>query len=150
MRNDPEARTGIVADAEQMRLEHDEHAVRLTTVHRSKGLEYPIVFCPFLWCGPVGDDEGRALPRPRRRRPRQARPRLARARARTSALAEREELAESLRLLYVALTRAKHRCYVVWGRFYGSDELRRSATCCTRAKSRSSRSRSRSRSASAR
>src|SRR5262249_57341476 len=27
----------------------------------------------------------------------------------------REELAESLRLLYVALTRAEHRCTVVWG-----------------------------------
>ena len=31
--------------------------------------------------------------------------------------AEREELAENMRLLYVALTRAKHRCYLVWGRF---------------------------------
>jgi exodeoxyribonuclease V beta subunit len=35
-------------------------------------------------------------------------------------IAEREELAESLRLLYVALTRAEHRCYAVWGRFYKS------------------------------
>ena len=30
--------------------------------------------------------------------------------------AEREALAERLRLLYVALTRAEHRCYIVWGR----------------------------------
>lgn len=32
-------------------------------------------------------------------------------------LAEKEELAENLRLLYVAFTRAKNRCYLVWGRF---------------------------------
>jgi len=32
-------------------------------------------------------------------------------------LAEKEELAENLRLLYVALTRARSRCYFVWGRF---------------------------------
>jgi exodeoxyribonuclease V beta subunit len=30
-------------------------------------------------------------------------------------LARRESFAEDLRLLYVALTRAKHRCYFVWG-----------------------------------
>ena len=34
---------------------------------------------------------------------------------RRKAQARREELAESLRLAYVALTRAKHRCYTVWG-----------------------------------
>jgi exodeoxyribonuclease V beta subunit len=33
------------------------------------------------------------------------------------AFAEKEELAENLRLLYVALTRAKCRVYLVWGRF---------------------------------
>jgi exodeoxyribonuclease V beta subunit len=33
------------------------------------------------------------------------------------ALADKEELAENLRLLYVALTRAKCRVYLVWGRF---------------------------------
>ncbi|HSO72577.1 MAG TPA: PD-(D/E)XK nuclease family protein, partial [Thermodesulfobacteriota bacterium] len=31
--------------------------------------------------------------------------------------AEQEELAENLRLLYVSLTRAKNRCYLIWGRF---------------------------------
>jgi exodeoxyribonuclease V beta subunit len=28
----------------------------------------------------------------------------------------REEMAENLRLLYVALTRAKSRCYLIWGK----------------------------------
>jgi exodeoxyribonuclease V beta subunit len=31
--------------------------------------------------------------------------------------ARREILAENIRLLYVALTRARHRCYLVWGKF---------------------------------
>ncbi|MCJ7596393.1 MAG: UvrD-helicase domain-containing protein, partial [Desulfobacterales bacterium] len=35
----------------QLRLESDENAVRLVTVHKSKGLEYPVVFCPFAWDG---------------------------------------------------------------------------------------------------
>ena len=35
--------------------------------------------------------------------------------------ASREKLAEKLRLLYVALTRAKHRCHVVWGQVSGME-----------------------------
>ena len=34
---------------------------------------------------------------------------------------EKEALAENLRLLYVALTRAKNRCYLAWGRFKDAD-----------------------------
>ncbi len=31
------------------RLESDADAVQVPTIHRSKGLEFPIVYCPFLW-----------------------------------------------------------------------------------------------------
>ncbi len=103
----------------QLRLESDENAVRIVTIHKSKGLEYPIVFCPFLWqdskpkSGPfVFHDEGDGMrltldlgsPQGDEHR----------------ALAGREQLAENLRLLYVALTRAKNRCTVVWGPFNGA------------------------------
>jgi exodeoxyribonuclease V beta subunit len=37
------------ADEYQLRLESDENAVKIETVHKSKGLEYAIVFCPFNW-----------------------------------------------------------------------------------------------------
>jgi len=119
MRSDAEARATIAADSEQMRLEHDEHAVRLTTVHRSKGLEYPIVFCPFMW-KVFGGNEKDARFHDRADGDRVKLDLGSEAHAEHKRAAEREELAESLRLLYVALTRAKHRCYVVWGRFYRS------------------------------
>ncbi len=35
----------------QLRLENDEHLVKIVTIHKSKGLQYPIVFCPFVWDG---------------------------------------------------------------------------------------------------
>ena len=98
----------------QLRLESDEHLVKIVTIHRSKGLEFPVVFCPFAWY--------------RRQR-------------RTETTAQYHELdgdfaeildlnpsseararewiedqADELRLMYVALTRAKYRCVVTWAR----------------------------------
>lgn len=110
------------AEEHQLRLESDENAVKLVTIHKSKGLEYPVVFCPFIWDGSritkkkdpfVFHDPGEhmkmtldlgseEIEKNRRH-------------------AEKELLAENLRLLYVALTRAKNRCYVVWGRFNEAD-----------------------------
>ncbi len=102
----------------QLRLETDEAAVKVLTIHKSKGLEYPVVFCPFMWDGSRvrkanepftfhnPEDHLRLtldLGSPRKDENR--------------VFAEREQLAENLRLLYVALTRAKNRCYLVWGRF---------------------------------
>lgn len=98
-------------EAYQIRLETDEHAVKILTVHISKGLEYPIVFCPFLWVGirdydnvisyhekyDMVKDFGSGEYQQMRK------------------YARKELLAESLRLLYVAVTRAKHRCYIVTG-----------------------------------
>lgn len=101
----------------QLRLESDDRAVRIVTVHLSKGLEYPIVFCPFTWGGvredkecalfhdgydvvvDIGSDDFAAHAR----------------------AAMVEGLAENLRLLYVALTRARFRCYLAWGKFRDSD-----------------------------
>ncbi|MDY0041160.1 MAG: exodeoxyribonuclease V subunit beta, partial [Desulforhabdus sp.] len=105
-------------DEHQLRLESDENAVRLVTVHKSKGLEYPIVFCPFTWDGSkikrtaepfLFHDESDRM---------QLTLDLGSPQAEANrAKAEKELLAENIRLLYVALTRARNRCYLVWGRF---------------------------------
>jgi exodeoxyribonuclease V beta subunit len=113
-----------VADAERTdaeeerarRLESDAEAVQVLTIHRSKGLEFPIVYCPFLWDPtwirsrePVSFHdpatgyrhtidvglEGRTYRR-------HARQHLI------------EQRGEDLRLAYVALTRARHQAVIWW------------------------------------
>jgi exodeoxyribonuclease V beta subunit len=101
------------SDDRLLRLESDEDTVKIVTLHSAKGLEYPLVFCPSLWqrserlkneknlvrCHENGEmiaDLGSEQFVARRQQ------------------ALTEELAEDLRLFYVALTRAKYRCYIAW------------------------------------
>ncbi|GAW67951.1 exodeoxyribonuclease V subunit beta [Geoanaerobacter pelophilus] len=103
----------------EIRLETDEAAVQLVTIHKSKGLEYPIVFLPFCWAEYAGKDEGALF------HDEDGRVVLdigSEEMAEHKAQAAREALAESLRLLYVALTRGKHRTYLVWGAFKDAGE----------------------------
>jgi exodeoxyribonuclease V beta subunit len=107
------------SDNRQRRLESDADAIQVLTIHRSKGLEFPVVYAPFLWDrwtpkrGEVfsfhKDGGGRVLdvggPPAGRDDPDQAV---------NWATSVREELGEELRLAYVALTRARHRCVVHW------------------------------------
>jgi len=91
-------------DQQMLRLESDANLVQIVTIHKSKGLEYPVVFLPFTWdgkessdalfydesqeslrCDLVGDFKEQRIT---------------------------EGLAEEVRLLYVALTRASAKCYV--------------------------------------
>jgi len=99
-------------DAE-LRLEDDEALVKIITIHKSKGLQYPIVFVPFLWsCKQV--DRAKAvyfhdaelLPCVDLGSPDLEQNWL---------IAEKERLAEDVRLLYVALTRARSKVYLAWG-----------------------------------
>ncbi|MED5463326.1 MAG: exodeoxyribonuclease V subunit beta [Myxococcota bacterium] len=105
--------------AEQIRLETDHDAVEIVTTHHSKGLEYPVVFCPFLWGGSElrkADDQ-----HPRFFDPEGEHYSIdvsihdTDEKNQHRRLATQESLAESLRLLYVALTRASTRCVVYWG-----------------------------------
>jgi len=104
----------------QLRLESDELAVKIITIHKSKGLEFPVVFCPFSWESSLIKEKGKKAKEVVFHD-------INRNRNLTFdigskeinnhiAFAQNELLSENLRLLYVALTRAKEMCYLVWGR----------------------------------
>ncbi|MEW6365736.1 MAG: UvrD-helicase domain-containing protein [Acidobacteriota bacterium] len=108
-------------DEELLRLESDASLVKLLTVHSAKGLEFPIVFCPFAWDGRLwarGEPDAAVLYHDPRRA---GAPviEIGGASEEGRRLAEVEKLAETMRVLYVALTRAKHRCYAVCGKIRG-------------------------------
>ena len=101
-------------EASLLRLESDENLLKIVTIHKSKGLQYPVVLAPFLWDSsfldraqePVvicHDQTGAAIAD------------LGSEDREENRLRQRREaLAEELRLLYVALTRAENRCLVCW------------------------------------
>ena len=97
----------------QLRLESDENLVKIVTVHRAKGLEFPVVFCPFAWFGHRPGAETTA----EYYDPNAATPVLD-VRPAPAALDRQsdEQHSDELRLLYVALTRARYRCEVTWAR----------------------------------
>ena len=106
----------VRSDEDQIRLESDEKAVKVVTVHKSKGLEYPVVFCPFVW----GDSnvKGDVLSFHDEHNDWRLTCDIGSSDRECSKESARKELlAENVRLLYVALTRARHRCYLVWGKF---------------------------------
>lgn len=103
----------VSADEQQLRLESDEDAIKIITLHSSKGMEYPIVFCPYLW------QRGDRLKKEKL---------IIKCHEKAKMIADLgseqfeqhrqvaldEELAEQLRIFYVAVTRAKYRCYINW------------------------------------
>ncbi len=108
------------ADVTEMRLESDASAVRLVTIHKSKGLEYPIVFCAFLWRGVEPSKNRERDPLVIRRATGGPLVDLAGYRDSTHREAYAADmLQEHLRLLYVALTRARNRCYLLTGPISG-------------------------------
>jgi len=98
-------------DEHQLRLESDTQRVKIVTLHACKGLEYNIVFCPFLWQGKKFHDSEIITAH----QGEQAIVDFGSAKFNESKVqAEKEQLMEQLRLLYVALTRPVHRCVIFW------------------------------------
>jgi exodeoxyribonuclease V beta subunit len=108
-------------EEQQLRLESDEQLVKIVTIHKSKGMEYPVVFLPFIWSSREVKDEGVISFHDEHSHSLHADLGSDR-RAGHLQLARRERLAEELRLLYVALTRAQQRCYFCWGHLRGAAE----------------------------
>ena len=111
-------------DATQLRLERDAGSVKVLTIHRAKGLEYPIVYCPYLWMGRllVADDADFPRFHDRDDGDRLCLDLGSNRFDQSTKAAKLEALAENLRVTYVAITRARHRCTVVWGPFDGAQK----------------------------
>ena len=98
---DPESH----GDSHKLRLESDADLVKVVTIHKSKGLEYPLVFLPFI----ANHRPVKAEDVPLRWHDGEGNLQLSlEADDAILATADRERLGEDLRKLYVALTRARH------------------------------------------
>ncbi|MCF7522175.1 exodeoxyribonuclease V subunit beta [Neisseria sp. ZJ106] len=113
-----QAAEGQVGDNNILRLESDEELVKIVTMHASKGLQYPLVYCPFVWDAAdntagewqiIHRQEGSEL--------------LAKTQLSENDLTQLgdEETAERLRLLYVALTRSEERL-TIYAAAFGSSK----------------------------
>ncbi|MEJ2766611.1 exodeoxyribonuclease V subunit beta [Photobacterium sp. MCCC 1A19761] len=96
-------------DEQQLRLESDRNLVQIVTIHKSKGLEYDLVFLPFV-CGYRAADTALFHDEATQQAVLDVT-----GQEESLALAEQERLAEDLRLIYVALTRAVYGCYIGMG-----------------------------------
>ena len=112
----------VVPEEHQTHSDRDDGAVAVVTVHRSKGLEFPVVICPYLWESASGGGRGPGRIGRRWHPPDADSPHLdlhlhsgwgpgyqADLQQRGAEEKERERLA------YVALTRARHRLVLAWG-----------------------------------
>jgi exodeoxyribonuclease V beta subunit len=104
-------------EEQQLRLESDENLVQIVTLHKSKGLQYPVVFLPTL--ARMTADLGK-LNRFHDAGSGNALTYELRSQGTHRNAHDAERLQEDLRLVYVALTRAIHRCYLPWGALYGA------------------------------
>jgi exodeoxyribonuclease V beta subunit len=109
---------------QQQRLVASGDLVTVSTLHASKGLQFPLVWCPSLWRVPRDRGAGQAFSAwdgaAGRRcldvgRADQAEPRRTRLQQ-----ARLESFEEQLRLAYVGLTRAMHQLTIDWGRIDGA------------------------------
>lgn len=97
------------------RIDSDDDAVQVLTIHAAKGLQFAVTLVPFLWTARAGKEE-RVL----HDGDRLALDVTIGARDDTlKRLATDEALGTLQRLAYVALTRARHRTVVWWGRGHG-------------------------------
>lgn len=103
--------------SDELRLESDKKAVAIVTIHKSKGLEYPVVYLPYLWEGQRKPSQENILFHDPEKDHRLTLDLGSPDLENSQHHFEMEEKAEQTRLLYVALTRASAMCRIFWGGF---------------------------------
>ena len=113
-------------EAQLLRLESDARRVQIVTLHKSKGLEYPLVFLPFVGIGGKPPSPGRCCvvhDGASGQRRLHWHLDVPEAEWTTASTAWKDEQhAEDARLLYVGLTRAEHALWIASGHFYNADK----------------------------
>ncbi len=111
-------------ETQLLRLESDARRVQIVTLHKSKGLEYPLVFLPFAGIGRPEPTPGRFCiaqggdDNTRRLHWKIEVPEAEWGDAKQGWTTEQH--AEQARLLYVGLTRARHALWLASGAFYNA------------------------------
>lgn len=105
-----EAESSQSGDEGIIRLESDANLIKIITIHKSKGLEYPLVFLPFI-CS-FREINSRFNTHYRYHDENQTLNIDLTKADDIRALSDEERLQEDLRLLYVAMTRARYACWL--------------------------------------
>ncbi|MCC5045525.1 exodeoxyribonuclease V subunit beta [Xanthomonas campestris] len=112
-------------ETQQLRLESDARRVQIVTLHKSKGLEYPLVFLPYIGIGRADKSPGRhcvvhAPPHGRQLHWNTSKWSTDDTASWSTAETawKQEQRAEDARLLYVGLTRAEHALWIATGAFH--------------------------------
>ncbi|MGD6428178.1 exodeoxyribonuclease V subunit beta [Xanthomonas citri pv. citri] len=118
-------------DAQQLRLESDARRVQIVTLHKSKGLEYPLVFLPYVGIGrkPPDQKPGKRVIVYRDGKRCLHWPDDVDSMEWKAIKEEwkKEQDAEDARLLYVGLTRAEHALWIASGPFHQHERTALSA-----------------------
>ena len=111
-------------EAQLLRLESDARRVQIVTLHKSKGLEYPLVFLPFVGIGRPEASPGRSCVVHDETSGRCLQWKLGDATEWKAAsdMWKQDQRAEDARLLYVGLTRAEHALWIASGQFFAADK----------------------------
>ncbi|MBU2482271.1 MAG: UvrD-helicase domain-containing protein, partial [Proteobacteria bacterium] len=100
--------------ADELRLETDKKAVGIITVHKSKGLEFPIVYLPYMWEGQKSKTQDNIIFHDPENHYGLTLDLGSTDSESAIRYFETETQAENRRLLYVALTRASAMCSIIW------------------------------------
>ncbi|NBC05019.1 MAG: exodeoxyribonuclease V subunit beta, partial [Bacteroidetes bacterium] len=103
-------------DEKTLLLESDQNLVKISTIHNSKGLEFPVVFCPTLWGVMGGNNKDLLIEyHDEKNDPVILYDQQSGEKKKFAEYQkDLENVAEEVRKYYVAVTRAKYLCVIPW------------------------------------